>query len=105
MLSVSWLTGFLAVFFLSTVEVRASGKSETSIIHEISNPDFHLRTVNDRLEIPSSEIDWRLSWRLNSEWIPSFLNPFSFFYAPSFFQKSRALFDVKVLFIHFFHTW
>jgi hypothetical protein len=105
-LSLSWLTGFIAVFFFSAVEVKASAKSEkNSIVQEISGPDIHLRSVNEKLEIPSLEIDWRLSWKLNSEWIPSFINPFSFFFAPSFFQKSRALFDVKALFIHFFHTW
>lgn len=106
MLSLSWLTGFIAVFFFSAVDVNPSGKSErTSSLQEISNPDFHSITVNEKIGIPSLEIDWRLSWNLNSEWIPSFITPFTFYFAPSFFQKSRALFDVKALFIHFFHTW
>lgn len=106
MLSLSWLTGFMAAFFFLAVDLKPSGKSErTSIVQEISNPDFHSRTINEKVEIPSLEIDWRLSWSLNSEWIPSFITPVTFYLAPSFFQKSRALFDVKALFIHFFHTW
>lgn len=106
MLSLSWLSGFIAAFFFSAVDVKPSEKPEgTSIIQEISNPDFHARRITEKVEIPSLEIDWRLSWNLNSEWIPSFITPLTFFFAPSFFQKSRALFDVKALFMHFFHTW
>ena len=106
MLSLSWLTGFIAVFFFSTVDVKSTEKSErTSNLQEISSPDFHSITLNEKVEIPLLEIDWRLSWSLNSEWIPSFITRFTFYFAPSFFQKSVALFDVKALFIHFFHTW
>jgi hypothetical protein len=106
MLSLSWLTGFIAAFFFSSVEFKASDFSErTSILQEISSPDFHSITLNEKVEVPSLEIDWKLSWNLNSEWIPSFITPFTFYLAPSFFQKSRALFDVKALFMHFFHTW
>ena len=77
MLSLSWLTGFIAAFFFSAVDVKPSGKSERiSILQEISSPDFHSITLNENVEIPSLEIDWRLSWNLNSEWIPSFSGAF-----------------------------
>ncbi len=106
MLSFSWLTGFITAFFFLAVDVKVSEKSErTSIVQEISNPDFHTRILTEKIEIPSLKIDWNLSWRLNSDWIPSFIRPSTFYLSPSFFQKSRALFDVKALFIHFFHTW
>lgn len=106
MLSLSWLTGFIAAFFFAAVDVTSFDKAErASSVQEISSPDFHARMLTEKVEIPSLEIDWKLSWNLNSQWIPSFITPFTFYFAPSFFQKSRALFDVKALFMHFFHTW
>jgi len=85
MLSFSWLTGFIAAFFFSAVDVNVSWKSErTSIVQEISSPDFHSRILTEKPEVPSLQIDWNLSWKLNSVWIPSFIRPFIFIWCRHF---------------------
>jgi putative effector of murein hydrolase len=59
----------------------------------------------EKLSIPSFEMDYKADWKLNAGWIPLFLGFSCVFLASPFFQKSRALLDVKDIFIHFFYPW
>jgi hypothetical protein len=106
-LSLSWLIGFISVFFISEANLKIDKKYQSySWIQEISGPEIHqIASSLEKLSIPAFEMDWRVDWKLSIGWIPSFLSSSRVFLAPSFFQKSRALFDVKEIFIHFFHPW
>ncbi len=105
-LSLSWLIGFVAVFFISEAIPKNNSSSQSNAwIQEINGPEIHQIASFEKLSLPSLEIDWRIDCKLNAGWIPSFLSSSRVFLASSFFQKSRALFDVKDIFIHFFHPW
>lgn len=105
-LSLSWLIGFIAVFFFSEAIPKNNPNFQSnSWIQEISSPEIHQIASFEKLSIPAFEMDWKTDWKLSFAWIPSFLSASRVFLAPSFFQKSRALFDVKDIFIHFFHPW
>jgi len=105
-LSLSWLIGFVAVFFISEANLKIDKKYQSySWIQEISGPEIHQIASLEKLSLPNFELDWRIDCKLNAGWIPSFLSSSRVFLVSSFFQKSRALFDVKDIFIHFFHPW
>ncbi|WP_133553168.1 hypothetical protein [Algoriphagus boseongensis] len=101
-----WIVGITAVFSFPPKLNQASQKAPiTTSVSEIQSQNIHFRASQDRPQIPPFEIDWRLSAKLNSTWIPEFKAVRSIYLPPSFFQKSKALFDVKETFIRFFHSW
>ncbi|MBC6367852.1 hypothetical protein [Algoriphagus sp. AK58] len=105
-LSLCWMIGMVAVFsFPPKIIIESEGKSSQTFLKEVSGPDLHLRTTFENLKTPPFEVDWRLSAKLNSEWIPEFFSTSVVYLAPSFFQKSRALLDIKQFFIRFFYSW
>lgn len=105
-LGVCWMIGMVAVFsFPPQFTLEQEGKSNQTFLKEISGPDLNLLASVENLKTPPFEVDWRLSAKLNSEWIPQFLSPTSVYLAPSFFQKSGALLDIRQFFIRYFYTW
>lgn len=106
LLSLCWVIGMVAVFsFPPQIIIESEGKNNQTILKEVSTPDLHLRSSVENLKTPPFEVDWRLSAKLNSEWIPEFLSPSTIYLAPSFFQKSRALLDIRQFFIRYYYTW
>ena len=76
-----------------------------TVIGESQDFQPFLRTASETVKTPPFEIDVRLLAKLNSDWIPDFIRVFKTHFPSSFFQKSRALFDIKSLFIQYFYSW
>jgi hypothetical protein len=100
------MIGMVAVFsFPPKITIDHQGRSHSTLVKEIEWPELHLRVCCENPTTPPFEIDWRLSAKLHSEWIPEFFSLSTGYLAPSYFQKSRALLDIRQFFIRFFHTW
>jgi hypothetical protein len=106
LLTLCWIIGMSAVFsFPPKIASNDIAENTSAVIGEIQGPQIHFRTVADSPQVPSFKIDWSLIHKFNSIWIPDFRRVLLEYLAPAFFQKSRALFDVKETFIRFFYTW
>lgn len=107
MISFSWVVWLAAVFAFPShtwTSFPESARHDTTVKISDGN-SLQFSPSVDRLEVPSFKVDWRLSGKLNSEWIPAFYSSVNTFRPSSFFKKSRPLFDVKTTFIQFFYTW
>lgn len=105
-IALSWVVGMMAVFSIPSKINLVEGKyAGQTVLNELSIPDFPFRTYIENIETPPFEIDWRLSAKLNPEWIPDFLNTEIAHISPSFFQKSRALLDIRQFFMRYFYSW
>jgi hypothetical protein len=106
LLSFCWMIGMVAVFsFPPKITIDHNGRFHSTSLKEIAGPELHLRASFENPTTPPLEIDWRLSAKLNSEWIPGFFSLSTAYLAPSYFQKSKALLDIHQFFIRFFYTW
>jgi hypothetical protein len=106
LLTLCWIIGMSAVFsFPPKIETNAYADIPSAVVGEIQGPQIHFRTVSGPPQIPPFEVDWSVIHKFNSIWIPDFKQVFLEYFAPAFFQKSRALFDVKETFIRYFYTW
>ncbi len=105
-ITLCWVIGMMAVFsFPPKIDLHEVNASRKTVLKELSSPDLHLRTSSGEFKSPPFEIDWRLSAKLNSEWIPDFLTTEIAHISPSFFQKSRSLLDIRQFFIQYFYSW
>lgn len=105
-IALCWVVGMMAVFsFPPKIDQQQANASGQTVLNELSIPDLHLRTSSGESKTPPFEIDWRLSTKLNSEWIPDFLTTEIAHISPSFFQKSRSLLDILQFFIQYFYSW
>lgn len=105
-ISLCWVVGMMAVFsFPPKIDLYEANPVGKTVLKELSSPDLHIRTSFEELKTPPFEIDWRLSAKLNSEWIPGFLSTEIAHISSSFFQKSRSLLDIRQFFIQYFYSW
>lgn len=107
LLSWCWAIGLVAVFsFPPKIKVAEQWDFQQTHVQEKSNLEIHFRSTSaDQSQVPPFEIDWTLTGKLNSEWIPSFLAPSTVWLAPSFIRKSKALLDIHQFFIQYYYTW
>ncbi|OYX15543.1 MAG: hypothetical protein B7Z16_13280 [Algoriphagus sp. 32-45-6] len=105
-LSFCWAIGLVAVFSFPPTQKSQSRVQENTVVQELSSPHFHLRTSSaGSTSVPGFEVDWSLFSRLNSDWVPSSILPFTRYFAPTFFQKSRGLLNHFQFFIQYFYSW
>jgi hypothetical protein len=106
LLSLAWLVGMLAFFsFPPTVKISASDHPLKGELRSISSPDLHFSISDQSPEVPAFKAALNISVLLSATWSVAFIPPISQYLSPSFFSKSRALFDVLITFFYFFHTW
>ena len=104
LLSLSWLIGLIAVFSFPPAINTTSDHHHKSELSEISTPDLVLRTSGPSPEVPAFKADFNFAGLLTSNWISEFAPSESQYFPPSFFTKSRPLFDVLITFFYFFYT-
>lgn len=105
-LGLTWLIGMIAVFsFPPTLERSADPTTQNAVIQKISSPDLLLRTSSESLEVPSFKIDWRFQGFLNPEFSVEFFRVYPIHLTSSVYDRSGPLFDVLIIFFHFFYTW
>ncbi|MDX5338363.1 MAG: hypothetical protein LPK25_05005 [Cyclobacteriaceae bacterium] len=106
LLGFCWLIGLSSQFSFSQAKnFSVQEHHQQTVIGESHDFQPYLRTASETVKTPPFEIDVRLLAKLNSEWIPDFIRVFQTHFSSSFFQKSKALFDVKSLFIQYFYSW
>lgn len=106
LLGLCWVIGMIAVFsFPPKIKIQNETSGSDTILKEITGPTLHLRTSFENFKTPPFEIDWRLFSKLNPTWKPENYSTLLIHFAPSYFQKSRALIDHKLFFIKFFYSW
>lgn len=106
LLSLSWLIGLIAVFsFPPSIKWTPEPDSQQSELREITAPDLVLRAAGQTPEVPAFKADLHFSDLLSSYYKTDFVPSISQYLAPSFFAKSRPLFDVLITFFYFFYTW
>jgi hypothetical protein len=106
LLSLCWAIGMVAVFsFPPKINTEEGGKNNQTYVKSVFVPDLRISIGVENHKTPPFEVDWRLNAQLNAEWIPAFLSVSASYFAPSFFEKSRALQDIRQFFIRYFHTW
>ncbi len=105
-LALCWLVGMVAVCsFPQKIKFRGEDSSERSYVKELSGPELHGRPLFENLKVPPFEIDWRLYFKSCDEWIDREFLPGNRYFAPSYFQKSKAFFDIRLIFIRYFYSW
>jgi len=106
LLGLCWVIGMIAIFsFPPKLKTQKETTDSETILKEISGPTLHLRASFENFKTPPFEIDWRLFAKLNPTWKPEYYSTLLIHFAPSFFQKSRALLDSKLFFIQYFYSW
>lgn len=106
LLGLCWLISLASHFSFSEVHALPQKDSDRqTVVGEFQEIQPFFRNSYETLKTPPFEIDVRLLAKLNSDWIPDFAIPFKVYFPSSFFQKSRALFDVKRLFVQYFYSW
>jgi hypothetical protein len=106
LLSFAWLIGIVAVFsFPPEAKYPADSQSSQSELRGISAPELAFTLVDYSPEIPPLKAGASFPHFLNPDWTFDLVSLTSQYFAPSFFTKSRALFDVLITFFYFFHTW
>lgn len=106
MISLSWVLWFVAVFSFPITIASADKDFSRDSISSLNGPaQIQFNSNSELLEIPEFKVDWSLNARLNPDWYFDSISPSGVYLSSSFFKKSTPLFDVKVTFIHFFHTW
>lgn len=106
MIALSWVAWLVAVFAFPISEnstLKDFSHDSVSTINGLAQIQFN--SGPELLEIPEFKVDWSLNAKLNPDWYFDLLSPRKAYLSPSFFKKSIPLFDVKVTFLHFFHTW
>jgi hypothetical protein len=106
LLSLCWLIGWIAVSsFSPAVKQSPDHPSHRSELSVIGTPDINCWNSGQSPEVPAFRADLGspalIGPIIHLEFIPSV----SQYYSPSFFTKSRSLFDVLITFFYFFHTW
>lgn len=106
LLSLSWLIGLIAVFsFPPSIKTLPDHHSQQSELREITVPDLVLRVSGQTPEVPAFKADIHFSDLLGAYSKTDFVPFITQYLSPSFFAKSRPLFDVLITFFYFFHTW
>ncbi|OOG74813.1 hypothetical protein [Algoriphagus sp. A40] len=106
LLSLSWLIGLIAIFsFPPSIKSAAEPHSQHSELREITAPDLVLRASGQTPEVPAFKADLHFSDLLSANSKTDFVPSITQYLSPSFFTKSRPLFDVLITFFYFFHTW
>lgn len=101
-----WLVSLFALLLVTPqLDCDADPEDRVGLIQESESPSFHVFLSGDHPKTPSFVVDWSVWTKFNSIWTSLAAvsdNGLKFY---SLFKKSFPLFDVKVTFIHFFHTW
>lgn len=106
LLSLSWLIGLVAVFsFPPEIKIKSDGFTHQSELREITAPELVLRTSGQSPEVPAFKADLHFSDLLGSYSDIDFVPCLAQYLSPSFFTKSKALFNVLITFFYFFYTW
>jgi hypothetical protein len=106
LLSFAWLIGIIAVFsFPPDAKYPVDSETSQSELRGISTPTLTFTLVDHSPEVPPFKAGLGFTYFLNSDWTFDLVTLTSQYFAPSFFTKSRALFDVLITFFYFFHTW
>jgi hypothetical protein len=106
LLSCFWLLGLAAVFsFPPDAKTGMALENNRSELNQLYSPELTLRCSGENLVVPGFKADLSFAGFIDSavgiDWLP-FHSPYL---SPAFFQKSKPLFDVLILFFHFFYTW
>lgn len=105
-LSLAWLVGVVAVFsFPPALDNSHRSASQTSELKAISSPNLVFNLVDQSPEVPAFKASLSLADFVGNAWSADFVPPLTQYLSPSFFAKSKALFDVLTTFFYFFHTW
>jgi len=106
LLSLAWLIGMVAIFsFPPAAKNSQADQSRQAQLQSISAPDLHYSISDQTPEVPAFKANLNISVFLSALWSVAFIPSNSQHFSPSFFSKSRALFDVLITFFYFFHTW
>jgi len=106
LLSLAWLIGMVAIFSFPPAVKRSSGEHpRQSELSHVSVPGLVSNLSDHTTSVPAFKADLNVSAFLGSHWKVDFVPSLSQYLSPSFFSKSRALFDVLITFFYFFHTW
>ena len=106
LLSLAWLIGMVAIFSFPPAAKRSTSEHpRQSELRHVSVPGLVSSLSDHSPSVPAFKADLNLSAFLGSHWKVDFIPSLSQYLAPSFFSKSRALFDVLITFFYFFHTW
>jgi|SRR5690606_15393258 len=106
LLSLAWLVGMLAFSsFPPAAKIHWADQSSQGELRSISAPDLHFSISDQSPEVPAFKADLNISVLLSATWNVAFIPSTSQYLSPSFFSKSKALFDVLITFFYFFHTW
>lgn len=106
LLSLAWLIGLIAVFsFPPAIKADSRFPFQKSELREITAPDLIYRSSGQTLEVPAFKADLSILDLISSKCSADFGPSSSKYLSPSFFTKSRPLFDVLITFFYFFYTW
>ncbi len=105
-LGLVWLIGIVAVFsFPPPSKLRTETNSSSAELKGISTPDLVFSLVDHSPEVPAFKASLGIADLKNTDWSVAFVPSFLQYLSPSFFTKSKALFDVLTTFFYFFYTW
>ena len=106
LLSLTWLIGMLA-FFSFPLDAKNSlrSKSQQSELKSVSAPNLIFNVSDHSPEVPAFKIGLSLIDFLSANWSIDLIPSFSQYLSPSFFTKSKALFDNFITFFYFYYTW
>ncbi|WP_343852136.1 hypothetical protein [Algoriphagus jejuensis] len=106
LLSLAWLIGMVAVFsFPPSIKKESHRQSHHSELSEITAVELVFRSAGQSPEVPAFKAELNFADLVSSQSSISFASLGSHYFSPSFFTKSRPLFDVLITFFYFFHTW
>lgn len=106
LLSLAWLFGMAAVFSVPPSFKNSHREhSRQSELKNISTPCLVSNISDSVHEVPTFKAGPTLTDFLSAQWSVDFIPSTNQTFAPSFFTKSRALFDVLITFFYFFYTW
>lgn len=106
LLSLAWLVGIVAVSSFSPAPRQSPDHpSHRSELGVVGTPGLNCWNSGQSPEVPAFRADLAGAALLGSWVHPELIPSVSQYYSPSFFNKSRALFDVLITFFYFFHTW
>lgn len=101
-----WVIGMVVVFsFPPSIKSTPDPQDRHSELRGISIPELTLNLTGQSPEVPAFKAQLNAFDLVSAQFRVDFVPPIRQYVSPSFFAKSRALFDQLITFFYFFHTW